>query len=91
MNNVEEASIQQQRLVDLFGDDIVEQAMLIDAVDLNLSDSMTTAISAGVAGLKQRRGDMAAQRRFVAAMQPGEQLLLCMWVLEMELLDRIRG
>lgn len=80
-----------QPLVELFGDDIVEQAQLIDATDLNLDDRMTSSISAGVTGLKQLRGDPAAQRQFIATMQPGERVLLCMWILEMELLAKISG
>ncbi len=90
INSEQDETVQQKRLVELFGNDIVEQARLIDVVDLNLNDSMTSCISAGVTSLKQLRGDPSAQHRFVAAMQPGEQLLLCMWVLEMELLDKIR-
>lgn len=77
-------------LIELFGMDIVEQAELVDVVDLNLDDRMTSSISSGVTGLKRLRGDLTAQRRFVDALQPGERLLLCMWILEMDLLDKVR-
>lgn len=79
------------RLTTLFGAAIVEQAKLIDVVDLNLDDKMTACISAGVTGLKQRRGDTAGLRSYVESLQPGEQLLLCMWIMEMELADKLLG
>jgi hypothetical protein len=50
---------------------------------------MTASITAGITALKQLRKDPAAQKRLIADMQPGERLLLCMWVMEMELLDKI--
>ena len=79
------------RLRSLFGSAIVEQAKLIDVVDLNLDDKMTACITAGVTALKQRRGDATGLRRYVESLQPGEQLLLCMWILEMELTDKLLG
>ncbi len=81
--------LHEQLLVELFGLDTVEQASLLDVVDLNLDDKMTGAISAGVIRLKKLRGDTVAQQAMIAAIEPGERLLLCMWVMEMELLDRI--
>lgn len=75
----------------LFGRDIVEQARLIDVVDLNLDERMTASISEGLTRLKQQRYDPAAQKALVAVMEPGERLLLCMWIMEMDLLEKIQS
>lgn len=91
MNKQAEDNPDDTRLTKLFGAEIVEQAKLIDVVDLNLDDKMTACITAGVTGLKQRRGDSAGLRRYVESLQPGEQLLLCMWIREMELTDKLLG
>lgn len=80
----------ESELARLFGQDTVNQARLIDAAHLNLDDSMTACITAGLNRLKQTRNDPAAQGAVISAMQPGERLLLCMWIIEMELLDKIR-
>ncbi len=88
MNTEEEQA--ESELARLFGQDTVNQARLIDAAHLNLDDSMTACITAGLNRLKQTRNDPAAQGAVISAMQPGERLLLCMWIIEMELLDKIR-
>ena len=88
MNTEEDQA--ESELARLFGQDTVNQARLIDAAHLNLDDSMTACITAGLNRLKQTRNDPAAQGAVISAMQPGERLLLCMWIIEMELLDKIR-
>ena len=88
MNTEEEQA--ESELARLFGQDTVNQARLIDVAHLNLDDSMTACITAGLNRLKQTRNDPAAQGAVISAMQPGERLLLCMWIIEMELLDKIR-
>ena len=88
MNTEEEQA--ESELARVFGQDTVNQARLIDAAHLNLDDSMTACITAGLNRLKQTRNDPAAQGAVISAMQPGERLLLCMWIIEMELLDKIR-
>lgn len=75
----------------LFGAEIVEQAQLVDVVDLNLDDRMTACITAGLTRLKQNRDNTGTQQAIVAAMEPGEKLLLCMWVMEMGLLDKLQS
>ena len=74
----------------LFGPQVVEQARQIDIADLNLNEEMTKCIATGVSDLKKFRSDPAAQIRLVHAMEPGARLLLCMWIMDMELLDRIQ-
>ncbi len=74
----------------LFGGDIVEQARLIDIADLNLTDEMTTSIGEGIRQLKQLKHDPEAQRQWVSEQAPGLRLLLCLWIMDMDLLDKIQ-
>ena len=74
----------------LFGRDIVEQARLIDIADLNLTDEMSTSIGEGIRQLKQLKHDPEAQRQWVSELTPGLGLLLCLWIMDMELLDKIQ-
>ncbi|MEE8233080.1 MAG: hypothetical protein V3R41_00165 [Gammaproteobacteria bacterium] len=74
----------------LFGGNIVEQVRLIDIADLNLTDEMTTSIGEGIRQLKQLKHDPEAQRQWVSGQAPGLCLLLCLWVMDMELLDKIQ-
>ncbi len=75
----------------LFGTDTVELAGQIDIADLNLNDKMIDCIGAGVKRLKELRGDPGAQLHFIKTMDPGAQLLLCMWIMEMDLLEKIQN
>jgi hypothetical protein len=90
MYDSDDQTIQDQYLTELFGREIVDQARLVDAADLILDEKMTACISSGVTRLKQLRHYPAKQRELLDGMGPGEQLLLCMWVMEMDLLDKIR-
>ena len=80
-----------QKLAVLFGEDIVEQADLIDIADLNISDKMTGCITDGVVQLKKLKGKVESQRGLIDALSQGEKLVLCMWILEMDLLDKIQA
>ena len=74
----------------LFGKDVVEQARLLDVADLNMTDEMTAAIGEGVRHLKQLKSDPDAQREWVKKQTPGLCLLLCLWIMDMHLLDKIQ-
>ena len=74
----------------LFGEDVVEQARLLDIAHVNMTDEMTAAVGEGIRQLKQLRPDPAAQRDWVKKQAPGLCLLLCLWIMDMDLLDRIR-
>lgn len=86
----EEESLERE-LSCLFGEDIVDQARLLDIADLNLTDDMATAIADGIRQLKQQKNDFAAQKQWVSKQEPGLQLLLCLWVMDMDLLDKIQS
>ena len=81
----------QQQLTYLFGKDIVDQAELIDVADLNISDNITHCISDGVIQLKKLKGKKDSQRALVEKMSPGEKLVLCLWIMDMGLLDKLQA
>jgi hypothetical protein len=80
----------QQQLTYLFGKDIVDQAELIDIADLNISDKITQCISDGVIQLKKLKGKKDSQRTLVKKMSSGEKLVLCLWIMDMGLLDKLQ-
>ena len=88
--DIKAADRDRQALAALFGDDIVEQAGLVDIATLNLTDDITKVIADGVRQLKQLRGDTSAQQAYINELPQGSRLLLCMWVMDMNLLDSIR-
>lgn len=79
-----------KELAFLFGSETVGLTSQIDIVDLNLNEKMIDCITAGVRRLKELKADPDAQRNFVNRLEPGAQLLLCMWIMDMELLDKIQ-
>ena len=74
----------------LFGEDIVEQSNHIDIVDLNLNQAITESIASGVKQLKALKSTPQAQQKFVDSLAAGEQIVLCMWIREMQLLNKIQ-
>lgn len=79
-----------RELTFLFGEEIVDQARVIDSADLNMTDAMTASVGEGVRQLKQLIKDPQGQRQWVAKQSPAEQLLLCLWIMDMGLLDKIQ-
>lgn len=80
----------QDELAFLFGKETVEQAVQLDIADLRLSDEIVACIADGIRTLKQLRDKPAAQVDFVNSLQPGARLLLCLWVMDMGLLEKIQ-
>ena len=74
----------------LFGEEIVEQARLIDIGMLNITDEMTAAIGQGIKKLKQLKNESEAQRQWIEKQEAGVRLLLCLWIMDMGLLEKIR-
>ena len=75
----------------LFGEDIVEQARLIDIADLNMTDEMTREIGEGVRHLKVLQHDPRSQQIWVSKQSLGLRLLLCLWIMDMDILDKIQA
>lgn len=87
---VEEIEDLRAELSFLFGDETVKLAEQIDIADLNLKDEIVGAIADGVGELKKLRGNPQAQIEFVSKLEQGSRLLLCMWIMDMDLLSRIQ-
>ncbi len=81
----------QEELSFLFGRETVVQASHIDIADLNLTKDMTDSISAGIRQLKKLRTDPDAQKDLVNGMEAGARIVLCMWIMEMDLLEKIQS
>ena len=79
-----------RELTCLFGRETVEQAQLLDVASLSMGDEITREIADGVKKLKQLRGNNDAQVNYVRELRPGTRLLLCMWIMDMSLLDSIQ-
>ena len=87
---IEDAAATNKELSYLFGENIVEQSRLIDVAQLNLTDEMTANIGTGLNKLKKLKDNPKAQRDWVDEQLPGTQLLLCLWIMDMELLSKIQ-
>ena len=74
----------------LFGRETVLQARELDIADLNLNEEIVACISGGIRTLKELQGNPAAQVSFINGMEPGARLLLCMWIMDMGLLNKIQ-
>ena len=79
-----------EELAILFGRDTVNLARQIDIIDLNLNEEMTKSITSGVSKLKELKSDPVAQIRLIKGMEAGARLILCMWIMDMGLLDKIQ-
>ena len=88
--SMEEEERRIQDLAMLFGTDTVAQAVQIDVADLNMNEKMTAAISDGVKKLKALKADPDAQAKLIQGMDPGSRLVLCMWIMDMGLVEKIR-
>jgi len=88
--DIDEAEKEARELAFLFGEHIVEQAQLVDIAELNLTDEMTNEIGTGVRQLKQLKHDPEAQRKWVKEQTPGLRLLLCLWIMDMDLLGKLQ-
>ena len=75
----------------LFGKETVDQASQIDIADLNLNEKIIDSISTGVRKLKELKDNPNAQITLVNEMEPGTRLVLCMWIMDMGLLEKIQN
>ena len=90
IRSMEEYERSNDELAFLFGRETVEQADQLDIADLNLNDEIVACIAGGIRTLKELQDNPGAQVNFVNGLEPGARLLLCMWVMDMGLLEKIR-
>lgn len=75
----------------LFGKETVEQANQIDIVDLNLNKDILDCISTGIRKLKELKNNPQAQIAMVNELEAGARIVLCLWIMDMGLLEKIRS
>ena len=80
----------QAELTFLFGQETVKQAYQLDIADLSLNENMVQCIATGVSRLKELRDNPTAQKQLVQELQPGERLLLCLWIMDLDLIDKMQ-
>ena len=90
IQTVEENERLHEELAFLFGKETVNQARQIDIVELNMNKEMMDSISTGVRKLKELKHNPNAQLNLVNELQPGARLVLCMWIMDMGLLEKIQ-
>ncbi|MGI9229010.1 MAG: hypothetical protein ACR2P9_04035 [Gammaproteobacteria bacterium] len=91
--NEADADITEQQAISfltaLFGPETVKLAAQLDTANLNINDSMTKTIGAGVSRLKTLKGNTAGQQDYVASLEGGARLLLCLWIMDMSLVSKL--
>ena len=90
IQSMEDYERSNDELAFLFGRETVEQAGQLDIADLNLNEEIVACITGGIRTLKELQHNPRAQVNFVNGLEPGARLLLCLWVMDMGLLEKIR-
>ncbi len=90
IQSMEDYQRSNDELAFLFGRETVEQAGQLDIADLNLNEEIVASIAGGIRTLKELQDSPRAQVNFVSGLEPGARLLLCLWVMDMGLLEKIR-
>ena len=90
VRSMEEYERSNHELAFLFGRETVEQADQLDIADLNMNEEIVACIADGIRTLKELQDNPGAQVNYVNGLDPGARLLLCMWVMDMGLLNKIR-
>lgn len=90
VRSMEDHERSNEELAFLFGRETVEQADRLDIADLNLNDEIVACIAGGIRTLKELQDNPGAQVNYVNGLEPGARLLLCLWVMDMGLLEKIR-
>lgn len=79
----------QAELVSLFGRGMVDRAKATDVVDLELTASRVDAVHDATDALLQHPGKPKLQQATVAALDDMTTLMLCMWLMDTGLAERI--
>ena len=90
LQSMEDYERSNEELAFLFGRETVEQAGQLDIADLNLNEEIVACIAGGIRTLKELQHNPGAQVNYINGLEPGARLLLCLWVMDMGLLEKIR-
>ena len=78
-----------RELVSLFGADMVSKAQATDVAGLSLSAELMDAVHDAADRLLTVAGRPEEQRRIVSELPSLTRLVLCMWIMDMELAARL--
>ena len=90
IQSMEDYQRSNDELAFLFGRETVDQAQQLDIADLNLNEEIVACIAGGIRTLKELQDNPGAQVSYINGLEPGARLLLCLWVMDMGLLEKIR-
>lgn len=76
-------------LVALFGDVTVKIGRMVDPAMLALSADLMDRVHDGADALLARSGRPDAQRRYVAGLPSDVRLILCMWMMDLDLAAKL--
>ena len=83
---------QQQRereLSALFGKELVDRARFTDPAELDLSAELMDTVWTGADQLLRDAGNPTVQRAFVEQLPDAVRLVLCMWIMDLELAGKL--
>ena len=73
----------------LFGEVVCSVAAVTDAATLDLSSGLMDRVHDGADALLARSGRPDAQRRYVAGLPSDVRLILCMWMMDLDLAAKL--
>lgn len=79
----------ERELAALFGEDCLAQARVTDPADLHLTADLMETVWDAADDLLRDAGNPEKQRATIAAIPEGTRLVLCMWVLDLELAGKL--
>ena len=79
----------ESELACLFGKKTVTRAKRTDIVDLRVDADFMDGIADTAGQLLEAKDNPRKQRRLVGSMDQDKRLVLCMWVMDMEMTDRL--
>lgn len=73
----------------LFGEPVAFLATITDPATLDLSAALMDRVHDGADALLTMRGNLAEQHRYISALPFTERLVLCMWLMDMDLAAKL--
>ena len=79
----------ERELAALFGNDLVHRASVTDPAELDLSAELMDAVWDAADRLLRDAGNPPAQRAYVEGLSAAVRLVLCMWILDLDLAGKL--
>lgn len=82
-------NIQHQELRQLFGEPVAYLAQITDIANLELSAELMDSVHDGADTLLTMRGKVRLQQRYIKGLPFTVRLVLCMWLMDTELVSKL--